>query len=281
MPERYESWTYSPAFQAGRIRFRRTRRLWQEGRLYDWQLLYTFSGEGEIYSGGRTLISRPFDLHLFRPNVPRSYEPGGKQANWGQIWVHFVPPLTWTSLLSQWPEASAGSFRLSLPTPELRQKVMGDLSELCEVGASQAHYGERLAMSLLKTALIRCLSLVRPEGRAPGQRVDVRVQRAMDLLSENLTRPLDTAGLSRACGLSERQLFRLFARHAGRSPREYQELCRLEQAARLLRETSLSVSEVAPMVGFEDPFYFATRFKARLGRTPTAYRAQAVEAGHA
>ena len=47
---------------------------------------------------------------------------------------------------------------------------------------------------------------------------------------------------------------------------------RLANGSRLLRETSLSVAEIASAVGFADQSYFDKRFKRAFGRTPMAFR---------
>ena len=47
-----------------------------------------------------------------------------------------------------------------------------------------------------------------------------------------------------------------------------------EQAARLLRETDLFVSEISAYVGYPDNNYFAKAFKAQYGTTPSVWRAQ-------
>ena len=46
-------------------------------------------------------------------------------------------------------------------------------------------------------------------------------------------------------------------------------------AARLLRFTDLSVSEVAHRAGFTDPLYFSRAFKRRHDASPQAYRERA------
>jgi transcriptional regulator GlxA family with amidase domain len=121
----------------------------------------------------------------------------------------------------------------------------------------------------LETALIRCLSVAQPHDQGM---VDPRLKRALDLLSENLTAPFDSKALARTCGLSERQMFRFFAGQTRHSPRSYLEMCRLERACYLLKETKMPVGEVSVQVGFENPFYFTTRFKANTGLSPRAYR---------
>jgi len=266
--KRYESWEYSGSFIAGRLLFRRTHRQWEEGRLQDWQVAYTFSGQGLVYCGTERLTTRTGELLIFRPLQPRRYEPVGDPVHWGHIWVHVQPDDALRLLLSRLTR-SAGLAMLSLPTPELRKKVMANLSEMCEVGSSRAIYREQLAYKLLETALLRCLSVAHPHDQGA---LDPRLQRVLDLLSENLTAPFDSEALARACGLSERQMFRLFAEHTPHSPRSYLEECRIERARYLLTETKMPVGEVASQVGFESPFYFTTRFKSHTGLSPRSYR---------
>ncbi|SFA98260.1 two-component system, response regulator YesN [Cohnella sp. OV330] len=47
---------------------------------------------------------------------------------------------------------------------------------------------------------------------------------------------------------------------------------RLEQACSLLRDTNLSINEVAERIGYSDYFYFAKVFKKQFEVTPTQYR---------
>ncbi|MBQ8605765.1 MAG: helix-turn-helix transcriptional regulator, partial [Clostridia bacterium] len=47
---------------------------------------------------------------------------------------------------------------------------------------------------------------------------------------------------------------------------------KVEEAERLLRETELSVAQVAQELGFSDSKYFNTIFKKQTGITPAVYR---------
>jgi AraC-like DNA-binding protein len=53
---------------------------------------------------------------------------------------------------------------------------------------------------------------------------------------------------------------------------EYVRDIRLEEAARLLKEGLLNVSEVAFEVGFKDPKYLSKKFKQKFGITPAMFR---------
>jgi len=45
----------------------------------------------------------------------------------------------------------------------------------------------------------------------------------------------------------------------------------LKQAARLIKESKLSVEEISYRVGFNSPAYFTKCFKALFGKTPSEW----------
>ena len=47
---------------------------------------------------------------------------------------------------------------------------------------------------------------------------------------------------------------------------------RLDEGARLLSETDISIKEIACQIGYENPLTFSKIFKARVGVSPQSYR---------
>jgi AraC family transcriptional regulator, exoenzyme S synthesis regulatory protein ExsA len=72
----------------------------------------------------------------------------------------------------------------------------------------------------------------------------------------------------------KREFLRLYATSPGRWLLER----RLEHAASLLKNTSMSVTEVMLDSGFEDSSHFSRAFKERFGRPPSGYRRAGVQA---
>jgi transcriptional regulator GlxA family with amidase domain len=95
---------------------------------------------------------------------------------------------------------------------------------------------------------------------------------AVSAMEANVAEPLPLAALARIAGVTPRQLNRLFAEHVGQSTIGYYTQVRLDTARRLLRNSSLSVTEVAMATGFATPAHFATRFRQAFGRPPSAMR---------
>ncbi len=74
-------------------------------------------------------------------------------------------------------------------------------------------------------------------------------------------------------GFSTSHFRRLFSERYGHPPQEYMLQCRMQKAARLLREGELSVQEISYALGYEDPAQFSHVFKKKYGLSPRNYRA--------
>jgi transcriptional regulator GlxA family with amidase domain len=99
---------------------------------------------------------------------------------------------------------------------------------------------------------------------------------ALELIESHIEEPLDRRALSVAAGVSTRQLERLFAGHLGKTLDQQYRDVRLDRARMLLRQTSLSISEVGLASGFQSASHFSRVFKTRFGHAPGSERA----AGH-
>lgn len=72
--------------------------------------------------------------------------------------------------------------------------------------------------------------------------------------------------------LSVYQFIHKFKELTGTSPMKYIERIRIDKSKELLTNTDLTVTEVADIVGYNNPFYFSRVFKKNTGSTPSAYR---------
>jgi AraC-like DNA-binding protein len=66
-------------------------------------------------------------------------------------------------------------------------------------------------------------------------------------------------------------LYRKLQELTGQSPHEFISSIRFKNAARLLLKGEYTISEVAYMVGFNDPRYFSRSFRQTFNKTPTEY----------
>lgn len=84
--------------------------------------------------------------------------------------------------------------------------------------------------------------------------------------------PITLRELSSRFEISVRTLNRNFMHATGKTPMQYLQQIRLDNAKELLRTSNLSIAEVAFNTGFTDSSYFAAQFKKSISLNPRAYR---------
>ena len=77
--------------------------------------------------------------------------------------------------------------------------------------------------------------------------------------------------LTKEIGISRAQLHRKMKELTGISTCEFIRNLRLEQAARLIKEKKINISQVTYAVGFTNQSHFSTVFKKYFGMSPTEY----------
>ena len=101
---------------------------------------------------------------------------------------------------------------------------------------------------------------------------DALMERIMRSVNAHMSEPgynIDT--LAEDVGISRAQLHRKMKEMTGISSGKFLRNLRMEQAARLLRESKVNVSQVAYKVGYTDLAHFSTAFKIHFGQSPSEY----------
>ncbi len=76
------------------------------------------------------------------------------------------------------------------------------------------------------------------------------------------------------CHMSEQTFIRHFKREMHCPPWQFVESIKINQIKNLLSSTTNSISDIAAVCNFFDPFYFSRFFKKHVGISPLAYRKQ-------
>lgn len=101
---------------------------------------------------------------------------------------------------------------------------------------------------------------------------DPQLGEAIRFIRENLHRPIQVLDVARAAGISRRSLERRFENILGHSPAREIQHVRLKYAKRLLRETDMSIGDVAAASGYGSLEYMIRIFQKTTGRSPRTYR---------
>lgn len=89
------------------------------------------------------------------------------------------------------------------------------------------------------------------------------------LMEANLAEPLSREALASSVGVSLRQIERLFADHLSMTLQTCYRSLRLARAMALLKQTSLSVTEISVACGFASTSHFSRMFSAQYGIAPS------------
>jgi len=93
-------------------------------------------------------------------------------------------------------------------------------------------------------------------------------------LRKNLEKPLDLGQISQKFSYSLSSIKRIFKAETGSSVMEYLNWLRMQKAEKLLRETNLSVSEIALETGYANVYYFSNAFQKHTGMRPSRFRSE-------
>jgi transcriptional regulator GlxA family with amidase domain len=101
---------------------------------------------------------------------------------------------------------------------------------------------------------------------------DTRLAKVLSEMESRLEQPVARERLAKIAGLSVRQLERLFRRHLKRGLHKHYLSLRLDHAQRLLRETSMPVTEIAVAAGFGSVSQLGHAYRLRFGHSASTER---------
>jgi AraC-like DNA-binding protein len=156
--------------------------------------------------------------------------------------------------------------------PSLASTVQLMITESASRSPGAAVIVSRLADILLVQALRAYIA--GHECREHGLRAlaDPQIGKALSLVHEKPAAPWTVEGLAAAVGLSRSGFAARFHELVGEPPLEYLARWRMTKAAQLLRESQLSMAEVAERAGYQSEASFNRAFKRWEGVAPGAYR---------
>lgn len=98
------------------------------------------------------------------------------------------------------------------------------------------------------------------------------VNSIVQYLQSNYANEINFTQIASDYNFSASYLTKIFKEHTGTSPIKYLIEYRIKTAKSLLKDTNLTVKEIAEKTGFVDQFYFSKCFKNYCGLTPSQYK---------
>ncbi|SET70052.1 AraC family transcriptional regulator [Paenibacillus sp. NFR01] len=249
------------------------------------ELLYIYSGRGEIMAESRTYPIRDHTLVWFQPyQLHRVAIPPAPGRSYVRTNLTFDPGFL-ERFLSVFPSLDA--FFRRMWKGHLQQPVLYDMQAtpipgmLEELNNSIHHAGHPAAVAaenngLLMLQLLRLLQihgtglLDEPDPvHSPG---GSQMQRITEWLDAHYKKPFRLDALAGSLHLSPYHVSHVFKQFSGITLSEYLMQLRIREACILLANTTRSVQEIAAEVGGYTPSYFSQMFKKHKGISPEQYR---------
>ena len=159
-----------------------------------------------------------------------------------------------------------GLNRIDWIAPETHEKIdriFDRIYELCGESSQES----RREMSVLCYSLLVELAGQSVIGQRPAE-----LQRALEYIHGHLDAPLPLDELIRHSGVSGATLHRQFRKYMKTSPIDYYLDQKLERAKVLLENHLYSVKEVAEILHYASPQYFASQFRKKYGVPPKSFK---------
>lgn len=203
--------------------------------------------------------------------------------------VRYVSPVHTRMLLigfrlSEEPDPWLHSFFVSTALAEgmkLRRypqnlRVLFDM--LIDEYFNQKDHPQQVLASLISLLLVQCCRQYQDAPREPANSLTVDV--TTDLLTSQMCKYIrehaaemtSLEELSREFSYTYSYLSHHFKRTAGYSIKEYWDHYRFEHVLQLMRDPSLSITEIAERVHFQSIHTFSRSFRTRFGMAPTEFR---------
>lgn len=231
----------------------------------DFQLVVIVEGTATVDVDGRERRLAAGQAGLFLPGGRERFvfAPDRRTRH---TWCALQPALV--------PAATAGAGRRAAPvlpaTRRLEQLIELGLALPLTAGTQTHALADALGLAALQAYLF---ADTRQERRATDEPDALR--RALAWIGASGHEAVDLPALARTAGVSPAQLVKLFRRHLGATPLRYVWETRTRRGVQLLRETGLTVGEVAHRCGFQTPFHFSRWCRELHGVAPRDLRAQA------
>lgn len=247
-------------------------------------LIYLVKGSLTVMEDYQEYVLTPGSLFFLKAGLHHwGEQPCKPGTTW--IYVHFsfpqlpaeAPAFVPYSSYLQNQEFRPGDYEYTLTLPKLLEHLSGSpienkLYHLAELFHSSNPLRAAYLNPLLMELLLDCYQIKEGEHNLhPRENITLSL---IKYLEAHTHTPFDSSDIVSSTNLSYKYLCGLFKKKTGMTLLEYHTNLRMNEAAKLLRETSLSITEISIKMGYQEPLYFSNVFRKVHGISPRYYRAQ-------
>ncbi len=246
--------------------------------------------EASVFISNETHIHTFFELHIMADGFFEYAFPKGKRLTLSKDHALLIPPKeshTVESFLdtankitiSFSPDKDSPLYNAlikhgitSLPVDEKVYLLLSDIMEECRINTTVSPYVIRNKIFEILICFARRTDLPRAIPKNESVIEDRRVTLAKLYIKDNNHRGITLSEVASHCGVSAKQMDRIFLSCQGCHLSEYIKHVRLSEAEKLLIETKIPIKEISEKLGFSNVYNFTSFFTKKAGISPAAYR---------
>ena len=235
----------------------------------DYILIYCADGRGYLTLNEDKQQIKAGELFIIPPNTPHTYQANEEQP-WTVYWCHFQGE----QARDFFSYVYSGSINIQIPPCIIRN--MTDIAfiqafrELIETVRDSAEVSGFIhASNLFRHILTKIERQIKLGDKYENGLSIPKIQKFM---RANINKHLNLDELASLSLCSKYHFSRQYQLVTGISPLKHFIELKMEHACFLLEQTSLSMSEIASQLGYDDALYFSRVFRKVLGLSPSAYR---------
>lgn len=246
----------------------------------DFEFIHIFSGEMQYYINGKRILIKQNDGILILPNqMHYGYSDTKTNCHFSCLLIHpsafcnnsklnnqYITPITDNSNIE--------FYYLSADNPE-ESKILSYLDQIFYLKTS-AYPGYELEViglfHMLWAVFFRLISK-NFSLTSPNAHTDIICQRKMvSFIYQNYASKITLDDISSSGGVCRSKCCQIFKKYLEHTPMEFVNLYRLELSTYLLKNTDISVTDVAFSCGFNHLSHYSEMFRNHYGCTPKDYR---------
>lgn len=235
----------------------------REMGLISHQLLYTKSGRGNLIVDGVSYPQEVGSLFYLASGVAHEYYPI-VEDEWTTCWLVFRGEYL-TELMR-----AIGFERFACGHAIVNEEIEKIFYQMLSAVRDPLYGGERCSVLVYEYIMAVRRILFSKENRK--EVTGGILEKALVYMNEKYASDITLDELAGLGGVTRQHFCRVFKEKMQMRPMEYLARKRVAVARGLLISTSLSISEIGKMVGYDNPTYFGMVFKKYEGISPSACR---------
>ena len=239
---------------------------WRPRGRVDWQLIYISAGAGHFILDGREIILPAGNMVLYQPKQEQRYFFLGENSS--QYWfVHFTGNQV-RNILKYYKIPLDGYVLHTGISYEYEDLFKNMRDELVDCSSD---YEEMLTFLFRELLITMNRRMNEGAPRIAGFTQD-EVTHAKDYFREHYNEDINIERYAASRNMSTSWFNKCFRSITGISPMKFILDVRMRNAQILLETTDGTISEIAQIVGYDNPMYFSRVFRKEKGLSPLKYR---------